>query len=89
MYWKMQRQKNQITFKGLSKTIQPIRPIPFHLRKKFDAEVDKMIQEEVFEEHKGPTEWLCNPVIISKNDEAIRITVDYRNLNTLPDSQIR
>ena len=43
--------------------IQPIRPIPFHLRKKFDAEVDKMIKEGVFEEHKGPTEWLSNPVI--------------------------
>ena len=38
--------------------IQPIRPIPFHLQKKIDAEVDNMIKEGVFEEHKGPTEWL-------------------------------
>ena len=42
-----------------------------------------MIKEGVFEEHKGPTEWLSNPVIVPKNDEAIRITVDYRNLNKL------
>ena len=78
----MQRQKNQITFKGSAKPcIQPIRPIRFHLRKKFDAKVDKMIKEGVFEEHKGPTEWLSNPAIIQENDEAICITVDYRNLN--------
>ena len=78
----MQRQKNQITFKDSAKPcIQPIRPIPFLLCKKFDAEVDKMIKAGVFEEHKGPTEWLSNPVIVPKNDEAIRITVDYTNLN--------
>ena len=32
--------------------IQPIRPIPFHLRKKFNSTVDQMI-EGIFEEYNG------------------------------------
>ena len=61
--------------------IQPIRPIPFHLRKKFNSTVDQMIEEGVFEEYNGPNEWSSNPVIVPKNDKSIRITIDYRNGN--------
>ena len=61
--------------------IQPIRPIPFHLRKKIDDTVNDIIKQGVCEESVGPTEWLSNPVIVPKGDGTIRITVDYRNLN--------
>ena len=40
-----------------------------------------MISKGVFEEHKGPTEWLFNPVIVPKDDGELRITVDYRSLS--------
>ena len=61
--------------------IQPQRPIPFHLRKKFDNACDEMIKQGIFEECEGPNEWISNPVIVPKDDDSIRITVDYRNLN--------
>ena len=60
--------------------IHPIRPIPFHLRKRFNSTVDQMI-EGVFEEYNGPNEWISNPVIVPKDDKSIRITIDYRNVN--------
>ena len=66
--------------KSRSGNIQPERSIPFHLREKFDASVDKLIKEGVFEEHEGPTEWISNPVIVPKDND-IRVTVDYRNVN--------
>ena len=40
-----------------------------------------MVQEGIFKVHLGPTEWLSNPVIVCKDDNSIRITIDYRNLN--------
>lgn len=61
--------------------IQPQRPIPFHLRSKFDNECNQLLQKGIFEEVDGPSEWISNPVIVPKPDGDIRITIDYRNLN--------
>ena len=36
--------------------IQPIRPIPYHLKEKFDATVDEMVKQRIFEEHSGPSQ---------------------------------
>ena len=60
--------------------IQPERSLPFHLRKKFDETIDKLIAEGVFEEHEGPAEYISNPVLVPK-DDGLRVTVDYRNVN--------
>ena len=60
---------------------QPTRPIPLHLKKRFDDEVQDMISKGVFEEHKGLTEWLSNLMIVPKDDGQLQITVDYRSLN--------
>ena len=52
--------------------IEPIRRIPFHLRKTFNSTVDQMI-EGVFEEYNGPNEWISYPVIVPKDDKSICI----------------
>ena len=44
--------------------IQPERSLPFHLRKKFDETIDKLIAEGVLEEHEGPAEYISNPVLV-------------------------
>ena len=39
---------------------QPARPIPFHLRKKCEKELETMEREGIIEEHTGPCPWLSN-----------------------------
>ena len=61
--------------------IQPVRPIPYHLRDKFDEAISEMISYGIFEEYNGPNEWLSNPVIIPKDDNSVRVTIDFRHSN--------
>ena len=51
------------------------------MRKQFDIDCEKLIEQGIFEESEGPSEWISNPVIVPKPDGGTRITVDYRNLN--------
>ena len=58
------------------------RPVPFHLRKKLEKELDEMEAEGLIEEHTaGPAPWISNTVLAPKDDGSIRVTVDMRNVN--------
>ena len=37
--------------------------------------------DDDIEPHHGPVTWLSNPVLVSKADGSMRVTVDLRNLN--------
>ncbi|CAB3984515.1 Hypothetical predicted protein [Paramuricea clavata] len=61
----------------------PARPVPYHLKERIRTEIDKMVAQDVIEEH-PPTEpapWVSNAVIAPKSDGAIRMTLDARNVN--------
>ncbi len=61
----------------------PARPVPYHLRARVAKEIEKMVAQDVIEEH-PPTEpapWVSNAVIAPKSDGAIRMTLDARNVN--------
>ena len=61
----------------------PARPVPYHLKERIRTEIDKMVAQDVIEEH-PPTEpapWVSNTVIAPKSDSAIRMTLDARNVN--------
>lgn len=61
----------------------PARPVPYHLKERVAKEIEKMIEQDVIEEH-PPTEpapWVSNAVIAPKPDGAIRMTLDARNVN--------
>ena len=60
---------------------QPPRPIPFHLRKKLERELEKMEEEGVIEPHHGPAPWISNLVLAPKDDGGIRVVVDMRCAN--------
>ena len=60
---------------------EPPRGIPFHLRKRFENEIDKMEASGVIEEHSGPAPWVSNVVLSPKDDGGVRVTVDMRNVN--------
>ena len=46
--------------------IQPQRRIPFHLRRKVDAELDKLEKQGIIEPVTGPTPWVSSIVVIPK-----------------------
>lgn len=60
---------------------QPARPVPFHLRKKFEQEITKMEENGIIEEHHGPAPWISNVVLAPKDDGKMRVTVDMRQAN--------
>ena len=62
--------------------IQPQRRIPFHLRQKVDAELDKLEKQGIIEPVTGPTPWVSPIVVIPKpNSDDVRICVDMRSPN--------
>ena len=60
---------------------QPSRPVPFHLRSKFERELKKMEEDGIIEEHEGPAPWTSNVVLAPKEEGQMRITVDMRHPN--------
>ena len=60
---------------------QPPRPIPFHLRERFDREILRMEQHGIIEEHHGPAPWVSNAVLAPKDDGGVRVTIDMREAN--------
>ena len=59
----------------------PARPIPFHLRERFDNEIMKMQEAGIIENHEGPAPWIYNVVLAPKDNGGMRITVDMRAAN--------
>lgn len=63
---------------------QPHRRIPFHMRKKVEAELERIKQRDIIEKIDGPTPWV-SPIIVApkpKKPEEIRICVDMSQVNT-------
>ena len=68
--------------KSVPATIHKHYRIPFHLRSKVKAEIQRLLEEDIIEEVHGPTEWLSPVVVVPKpNSEDIRICVDMRKPN--------
>ncbi len=56
---------------------------PYHLRAQVAKEIEKMVAQDVIEEH-PPTEpapWVSNAVTAPKSDGAICMTINARNVN--------
>ena len=60
---------------------QPARPIPFHLRERFNREILRMEEQGIIEEHHGPAPWVSNAVLAPKDDGGVRVTIDMRQAN--------
>ena len=61
---------------------QPHRRIPFSVRPKLEAELEKLIRDDVIEKVEGPTSWE-SPVVITpkKTPSEIRLNMDMRDAN--------
>ena len=61
----------------------PHRRIPFHLRKKLDADLDKLERQGIIEPVDGPTPWV-SPLVVTlkpKNPDQFPVCVDMRQPN--------
>ena len=66
-------------------TKEPVRkkvyPVPVHLQKEFDKEVDKLIDMHIIEPSDSP--YSSPPVMIKKPDGSYRLAQDYRGINAV------
>ena len=61
----------------------PPRSIPYHLRERADKVINDMIAQDIIELHPTaePAPWISNTVLTPKDDGALRITLDAKNIN--------
>ena len=71
----------------INKDVPPVaqrhRRVPFHLRKKVEDQLDKLLKEDIIEVAEGPTPWVSPIVIVPKpkDPDSIRMCVDMRSAN--------
>ena len=64
-------------------TCQPHRRVPFHIRQKVEAELQKLENDDIIEKMTGPTPWV-SPIVTPpkpKDPDKVRICVDMRQAN--------
>ena len=66
---------------GTVPTQQPIRGVPFALKKQFKQELEKMMRDNIIEKLEGPSSWLNSYVIERKRSGKLRICLDPKPLN--------
>ena len=60
---------------------QPHRRIPFGLRKKIESKIQELIDLDVIEQVKKPSDWVSPAHIVPKPNGDIRLTIDMREAN--------
>ena len=61
--------------------IEPPQRIPFALKSKVKAELDRMEKLNVIQKVSYPTDWVSNIVVVEKKQGSIRLCLDPKNLN--------
>ena len=60
---------------------QPVRRTPFSLRDKVKKKVEELVSKDIIEPVNGPTPWVSPIVLVSKQNDEIRLFVDMRKAN--------
>ena len=63
--------------------VVPPRTIPCHIRARVADSIDNMRKDGVIKEHPNnkPAPWVSCSVVLPKDDDSLRITLDARNVN--------
>ena len=75
------RQWSGMVSKPLPPVKQPIRRLPVALKKVVNAEVDKMLNDNVIQ--LSSSAWSSQVVLVNKKDQSLRFYIDFRKLNEL------
>lgn len=89
-------EEHQVLFEGIGKlkgfqaklhidpdvkpVAQPVRRIPFGLRSKVEAELQRLQDQDIIEPVEGPTPWV-SPVVVIPKGSGVRICIDMRRAN--------
>ena len=79
--------KNSSVKLNIDETVTPVslkqRRIPFHIRKKVDEEIDRLLKADIIEKipDSQPTPWVSPIVAVPQKDNSIRLCVDMRKPN--------
>ena len=57
---------------------QPVRRTPFSLRDKVKKKVEELVSKDIIEPVNGPTPWVSPVVLVSKQNDEIRLFADMR-----------
>ena len=60
---------------------QAVRRPPIHLREAAEAEVQKMLKDDVIEPSSSP--WASPIVLVKKKDGSLQYCIDYQKLNAI------
>ena len=70
---------------NIDETVKPVvhppRRVPFALRHKLKAELERLVSLNVIEKVDHPTDWVNSIVLVEKSDRSIRICLDPKDLN--------
>ena len=61
--------------------VHPLRRVPFALRHKLKAELERLVSLNVIEKMDHPTDWVNSIVLVEIGDDSIRVCLDPKDLN--------
>ncbi|MCG8113721.1 MAG: RNase H-like domain-containing protein, partial [Candidatus Thiodiazotropha taylori] len=67
--------------KSVTPVAQPLRQIPFKMKKQVEDKIDELERNDIIEKVTGPTPWVSNVVPVPKQNNSVRLAVDMRQAN--------
>ena len=68
--WKTQMHQITLHLREEVTAVAPVRCTPFNLREKVQKKIDELMEADIIEPVKGPTEWL-NPVVVAPQRQMV------------------
>ena len=67
--------------KSVTTVAQPLRQIPFKMKKQVEDKIDELERNDIIEKTTGPTPWVSIVVPVLKPNNKVRLAVDMRQAN--------
>ena len=66
---------------NVTSVVTPVRKIPLALKTKLENELKRMVDLDIIEPIKKPTDWVNGLVVVKKPNGKLRVCLDPRSLN--------